>query len=432
MAFNGMKVIHSGLGDRLRYIMNPDKTEDSLLCTGINTLPDMAYQDMMDTKRRFGKLDKRQGYHIIQSFAPGEIEPDAALRFGMEFIEKYLDNRYEGVAAVHTDKAHIHVHMIFNSVSFIDGRKYHAAKGEYLERIRELCDEQCREWGLSVIEGNFKKVKTTKDEARRKAQGKPTCRDMIRADIDRALRECIRWTDFVIAMRQLGYDVKETPKNVSLRGPGMKRFVRLSSLGEGYDKRSLEVRISNNLWRNDAIRPIEVRFPPDDALGKFIGTQADYYNVTQQMRRLMDRQHLRYAPALRAEIRKLEQYDEDLRFQEKYNITSKEQLQEHKVDLQFIIDEIVRRREPIYKERRTAAAKANPQRMAELEEELKKYKATLASLRHELRVATRIEDRLENKLPEMLAAREAQERIKQEMKMDTLAMEKDSRVEYMR
>lgn len=396
--------------------MNPDKTEGGLLCAGINTIPDMAYQDMMDTKRRFGKLDKRQGYHIIQSFAPGEIELDTALRFGMEFIEKYLGNRYEGVAAVHTDKAHIHVHMIFNSVSFIDGRKYHAARGEYLERIRELCDEQCREWGLSVIEGDFKKVKTTKDEARCKAQGKPTCRDMIRADIDRVLIECLRWENFVAAMRRLGYDVKRTPKDVSLRGPGMKRFVRLRSLGEGYDKRSIEGRASNNLWRNDAIHPSEVKLPPDDALGKFIGTQADYYNVTQQMRRLMDRQHLRYAPALRAELRKLEQYDEDLRFQEKYSITSREQLRERKADLQCIIDEIVRRREPIYKERRTAAAKSNPQRMAELEEELKKYKAVLAGLRHELRVANRIEDRLQNKLPEMLAARETQERITLEMR----------------
>lgn len=432
MAFNGMKVIRSGLGDRLRYIMNPDKTEGGLLCAGINTIPDMAYRDMMDTKRRFGKLDKRQGYHIIQSFAPGEIEPDAALRFGMEFIEKYLGNRYEGVAAVHTDKAHIHVHMVFNSVSFIDGRKYHAAKGEYLERIRELCDEQCREWGLSVIEGDFKKAKTTKDEARCRTQGRPTCRDMIRVDIDRALRECIRWSDFVIAMRQLGYEVKETPRNVSLRGPGMKRFVRLCSLGEGYDKRSIEGRASNNLWRNDAIHPSEVRLPPDDALGKFIGTQADYYNVTQQMRRLMDRQHLRYAPALRAEIRKLEQYDEDLRFQEKYNITSREQLQERKPDLQFIIDEIVQRCEPIYKERRTAAAKANPQRMAELEEELKKYKAALAGLRHEMRVANRIEERLENKLPEMLAAREAQERITQEMRMERATQQKDSLEGHMR
>ena len=112
----------------------------------------------------------------------------------------------------------------------------------------------------------------------------------------------------------------------------------------------------------------------------------------------------------------MEQYDEDLRFQEKYNITSREQLQERKADLQFIINEIVRRREPIYKERRTAAARANPQRMLELEEELKKYKVALASLRRELRVATRIEDRLENKLPEMLAARETQERITLEMR----------------
>ena len=130
----------------------------------------------------------------------------------------------------------------------------------------------------------------------------------------------------------------------------------------------------------------------------------------------MDRQHLRYAPALRAELRKLEQYDEDLRFQEKYNVTSREQLQDCKADLQFIIEEIIWRREPIYKERRTAAARANPQRMSELEEELKKYKAVLADLRHELRVANRIEDRLQNKLPEMLAARETQERITLEMR----------------
>ena len=187
-----------------------------------------------------------------------------------------------------------------------------------------------------------------------------------------------------------------------------------------------------NFNRDDLIRPDQVKLPPDDALGRFIGTQADYYNVTQQMRWLMDRQHLRYAPALRAELRKLEQYDEDMRFQEKYGITTREQLRDREADLQLIIEEIVRRREPIYKERRTSAAKSNPERMAELEEELKKYKAALAGLRHELRVATRIEDRLENKLPEMLAAREAQERIKREMKMERLAREQDHPSRYYR
>ena len=416
MAVTKILARHAPVKALIDYALNGDKTDNRILTASQNCTTEFAARRMQQTKAQYHQEDGVQCYHIIQSFAPGEIEPDAALRFGMEFIKKYLDNRYEGVAAVHTDKAHVHIHMIFNSVSFIDGRKYHAARGEYLERIRELCDAQCRAWGLSVIEGDFKKVKTTKDEARCQAQGKPTCRDTIRADIDRVLIECLRWENFVAAMRRLGYDVKQTPTNISLRGPGMKRFVRLSSLGEGYDKQSIEKKASNNLWRNDAVPPSEVRFPPDDALGKFIGTQAAYYNVTQQMRRLIDRQHLRYAPALRAEIRKLEQYDEDLRFQEKYNITSREQLQERKADLQFIIDEIVRRREPIYKERRTAAAKSNPQRMAELEEELKKYKVVLAGLRHELRVANRIEDRLQNKLPEMLAARETQERITLEMR----------------
>ena len=146
----------------------------------------------------------------------------------------------------------------------------------------------------------------------------------------------------------------------------------------------------------------------------------------------MNRQHLRYAPVLRAEIRKLEQYDEDLHFQEKYNVTSRDELSARKDDLQFIIDEIVRRREPIYRERRTVPAKANPRRMAELDEELKKYKAALASLRHEVRVANRIEDRLDNKLPEMLAAREAQEMIRMETRQERLITEYGKSTGYVR
>ena len=206
-----------------------------------------------------------------------------------------------------------------------------------------------------------------------------------------------------------------------MKAPGMKRFIRLRSLGAEYSREEIERKTrSTRHFVDEYMPPKYIKYPPDDSIGRFIGTQAYYYNITQQMRRLIDRQHLHYTPALRAEIRKLEQYDEDLRFQEKYNVTSRDELRARRDDLQCIIDEIVRRREPIYKERRTAAAKANPQRMAELDEELKKYKAALVSLRHEVRVANRIVDRLDNKLPEMLAAREAQERIKEDEEQERL------------
>ena len=416
MAFNSMKVIHGGLADRLRYIMNPAKTENGLLCAGINTTPATAHDDMMATKHRYGKADKRQGYHIIQSFAPGEIEPDTALQFGMEFIEKYLGNRYEGVAAVHTDKAHVHVHMIFNSVSFIDGRKYHAARGEYLECIRKMCDEQCKAWGLSVIDGDFTVRKTTKDEARSKSQGKLSCRDMIRRDIDRAITESFAWQNFIPALRKQGYQIKETRTNVSLKAPGMQRFIRLKSLGEGYSEYDIRMRLSNNLHNIErVIIPDEVPIPKDEAFDRFIGTQAYYYNVTRQMRKLIDQRHMRYAPALRAEIRKLDQWDEDLMFQERHHITTMDELQKFREENLALIAEITRRREPIYRERRKSTVRENAQRMAELDAELQKYKTVLAGLRREVRIADRIENRLNTKVQTMLAAEEAQIKIKRQM-----------------
>jgi hypothetical protein len=417
MAFNGMKVIHSGLGNRLRYIMNPAKTEGGLLVAGVNTTPASALSDMMDTKHRYGKLDKRQGYHIIQSFKPpdgyqpGEITPDEALRFGMEFIEKYLDNRYEGVVAVHTDKAHVHVHILFNSVSFIDGRKFHAAKGEYLERIRSLCDEQCRAWGLSVMEGDPRVRKTTEDEARCAREGKPSCRDLIRADIDRAISEGMTWQHFVKALRRQGYDVKESRQNMSLKAPGMQRFIRLRSLGDGYQREDIQRKLNENLLHPERARtPDEVPFPADEALDRFIGTQAEYYNITQQMRRLIARQHMHYSPALRAEIRKLDQWQEDMDFQSRHSITTPDQLRDYQGQVQCLISEISDLRKPVYQERRTTIPR-DPQRMKELDARLAEYKSCLAGLRRELRIAARIEDRLLTKVPVMLAMEQAHQAI---------------------
>lgn len=412
-----MRVIHSDLRDRLRYIMNPGKTEDGSLVMGINTTPETAYDDMMETKRRYGKVDKRRGYHIIQSFKPGEIEADDALRFGMEFIEKYLENRYEGVVAVHTDKEHVHVHMIFNSVSFVDGKKYHAAKGEYLERIREMCDEQCRAWGLSVIEGDYRKRKTTKDEVRRTRQGKLTCRDQIRADIDRAIEESLEWEHVIYALRLQGYTIKETEKTISLKAPGMQRFIRLKPLGEGYRKRGIQLRLFDNVrYRKPVMPPKKVMLPEPEELDRYVGIQAQYYNVNWQMRQFANKRHLRYSPALRAEIRKMEQYQEDSSFLERHEITSVEELRELREQKQAVIAALVEQRKEIYRERCTVAVKNDPQKIMELDAKLAEYRSCLAGLRREVRIVDRIEERVLNKIEPMLAAEEAQREIRQKLR----------------
>ena len=108
----------------LDYVMNPEKTQGGRLVGAINCQADMAFEQMMDTKKQFGKIDKRQGYHIILSFKEDEVEPDRAFEITQKFVAEYLGDAYEAVFVVHDNTDHVHSHIVFNSVSFVDGKKY--------------------------------------------------------------------------------------------------------------------------------------------------------------------------------------------------------------------------------------------------------------------------------------------------------------------
>ena len=132
----------------IRYIQNPDKTEESVLtfCQFCN-LKDAARQ-WAETKRHIGKTDGIQAFHIIQSFAPGEITPELAHELGIRFIREHL-SEYEVVLGTHVDKGHIHNHIAFNSVNAKTGMKYHSTAESYYQQIRKISDRLCREHGLS-------------------------------------------------------------------------------------------------------------------------------------------------------------------------------------------------------------------------------------------------------------------------------------------
>ncbi len=134
----------------IRYIQNPDKTEESVLtfCQFCNSKD--AARQWVETKRHIGKTDGIQAFHIIQSFAPGEITPELAHELGKQFIREYLSD-YEVVLGTHVDKDHIHNHLAFNSVSIVTGKKYHSTAESYYQQIRKISDRLCREYGLSVV-----------------------------------------------------------------------------------------------------------------------------------------------------------------------------------------------------------------------------------------------------------------------------------------
>lgn len=200
-AVNGEKTT---LDAGITYATNSEKTEQHFFTSALNCEScETAYAEMQATKQRFGKLGGVIGYHFIQSFAPSEVTPEQAHAIGVEFAQRLFGDRYEVVIGTHLDKAHLHNHVVVNSVSFVDGKKYHSSPGSYYFDVRGISDALCRENDLSTIapQGRGKHYAEWKAEQ----NGKPTIRSTIRADIDRIIGEAYTYETFLMLLRREGY-----------------------------------------------------------------------------------------------------------------------------------------------------------------------------------------------------------------------------------
>lgn len=253
------------LATDITYITNPEKTEQSFFVSAINCLTaESAFDEMMNTKIRFGKTGGVQGFHIIQSFAPGEVTPEQAHSIGQEFCKRLLGDRFEAVIGTHLDKSHLHNHIIVNSVSHIDGKKYHSSYQHYYREIRKISDELCAEYHLKVIDpkDHGKHYAVWKAEK----AGKPTLSQMLREEIDLVIRDCFDFPEFLNLLEKKGYAVSRNPnrKYLTVRPPGAKRNFRLDRLGEGYTVEDIKRRIQEQQraileGRISAYQPLPVR-----------------------------------------------------------------------------------------------------------------------------------------------------------------------------
>jgi hypothetical protein len=233
------------LKDVMDYAIQPTKTERQRFVSGINCLSEIARQQMLITKQRFGKLDGRTAYHAYQSFKPGETTPEIAHSIGIVFAEKLWGDRFQVVVATHVDKAHIHNHFVINSVSFIDGKKFHSDCKSYFGQMRVLSDELCRQHGLSIVEEPMESIGRSRSHSEWQAEkdSQPTWRGLIRADIDTLLVTCSTWSQLITGLKEKGYEVKLNVKHLAVKPPGKERFIRLRSLGVGYSEDELKERI---------------------------------------------------------------------------------------------------------------------------------------------------------------------------------------------
>ncbi len=179
---------NGGLKAAIAYVLNGDKTDEQILTAHLNCDPGHEYQQMMDTKWELGKMDGRQCYHIIQSFVPGEITPELALGIATEFAKEHLAG-YQVVIGTHTDRHHIHSHILFNSVNDETGEKYHCSTQDYYRQIRAVSDRLCREHGLSVILQGETSKSMSYIEWLRQSKGQPTYRSMLEADLKIAMED---------------------------------------------------------------------------------------------------------------------------------------------------------------------------------------------------------------------------------------------------
>ena len=213
-----------------------------------------------------------EGYHLVQSFAEGEVTPELAHLIGQELADRLLKGQFEVVITTHLNTRHYHNHIVWNSVSMVDGHKYHSNAKSYYTEIRKISDDLCRKYGLSIIESNQKKS-IPYVQWKAEQEGKPTWRMAIRLDIRESVQESYSWLQFLKEMEKRGYTWKLNRKYISLKAPGMERYIRLRSLGKNYSEEEIRGQILQPKVKRVYQKAVQIH-----PKKKLTGIQALYYS----------------------------------------------------------------------------------------------------------------------------------------------------------
>ena len=351
---NKEKTTAVSLQDALDYAANRDKTEQSCFESSYACTLETAFGDMRQTKEQWHKSGGVQGYHLVQSFAAGEVSPELAHQIAKELADRVLGGRYEYVIGTHLNTGHIHSHIVWNSVSRIDGKKYHSNGKSYVTKIRAVSDELCRKYKLSVIDTeNCHHVAKPYAEWLAEKNNHPTWRTAIRQDVDEAIRQSLTWRQFLTVLDRKGYEVRMGRKYPVLRPPGKERFVRFKTLGKRYTPEAIQTRI---LYPQN-YRPYVEKAPSvqhgrlhsgKKPHRKLTGLRALYYRYLYELGAL-PRKPRRPSYVVRQDAYKLDQRIRQMEFLSKHNIDTLAQLETHRQALQTEIGQLLTKRKQLPK-----------------------------------------------------------------------------------
>lgn len=280
------------LKQAITYILKPEKLGDANLVGGINCLPEKAYEMMKATKKMFQKTGGRQGYHLVISLRPGEGTPEQMYDIAMRFAEELLHNGYEAVVAVHTDREHLHAHIVLNSVNMVSGYKFQYHNGDWKAIIQPITNRLCEEYGLDIMPAEYSK--DPKNMSRPEWERENSYTTLIKDDVSYCALLAEDERHFIYLLSRLGYEVKEG-KHLAVKAPGMKRFKRIDTISEDFSRENINALIrygdsSNARPKVYTFNPIYVKRAK---LSKF---QKKYYARLYRLR-LIEKKRFHYKSA---------------------------------------------------------------------------------------------------------------------------------------
>ena len=388
------------LADVIAYAANEDKTEKLFYTTGINCSVEYARDQFDTTKLRFGKTGGNVAYHAYQSFAPGEVTPDEAHAIGVQLAKELWGDRFQMVVATHTNSHCVHSHIVINSVSFRDGKKFHDCRDTY-KQLREMSDRICLEHGLSIVDTPRGRGVSQYVYKMEKA-GMPTRYNVARQAIDEAVSLSLNIDEFKSELRRRGYNYRFDPqrKYWTVTPPGWKKSIRIHQLGSDYTRESIERRIYEN---DPSVRTERIRQSY---------RITNHYNLRRRIDRIMGRTGLEklylrycyelgYLPkyrqnptrlhiVLKEDLLKCDQYSEQAKLLSKYRVNTDE-------DLSLLMERIDARMKELSSERdelRLTAKRVLPAvETDKAREDAKELTHAIRELRHEAKVCREVQER---------------------------------------
>lgn len=332
MAITKIYAKRARLDKLIRYVINPDKTDEMTLVSGLGCEVKTAYAEMIQTKEMFHQTDGVQAYHIIQSFSPEEIDGETAHELGQQFAEEYLQD-YQVVIATHVDKHHVHNHLVLNSVSDKNGKKYHSSPESYYKQIRVISDRLCREYGLSVIM-NPAHHSLSYMEWKLQQNGILTLREMFDQDAKECLSQAMDVGQFYALMEDRGYTVRHCSAYPSFIPDGYTHPYRLKSKGKSQTEDDLARMIEEGLSdpNFDVLIPkVEKAFVP---YGKQHGPHRIYLSWLYALKLIGQGKRTQYPRINYKELRRFEQIKACEVFLRKNGLETTEQVRSKKAELQ--------------------------------------------------------------------------------------------------